>query len=109
MKKPQALSEGEECLALHLRANGIEFDREVCLIEDRKWRVDFLLKPSLVVEVEGGSWQMGRHQRPGGFEKDIAKYNALTIAGYSILRFTTAMVLSGQAIATILPLVGKTV
>lgn len=108
MKTPKPDSPGECALALHLRANGIDFDREVCLIPGRKWRVDFLLKPTLVVEVEGGSWQMGRHQRPRGFESDIAKYNALTLAGYSVLRFTTAMVLSGKAINTILPLVGKT-
>lgn len=106
-KLPKKLSPGEEILALHLRANKIDFDREVCLIPGRKWRVDFLLRPSLVVEVEGGSWMMGRHQRPGGFEADIAKYNALTLAGYSILRFTTAMVVSGKAIDTILPLLGN--
>lgn len=104
---PKELSEGEETFALHLRANGIDFDREVCLIPGRKWRVDFLIKPSLVIEVEGGSWQMGRHQRATGFTEDCAKYNALTLAGYSVLRFTTAMVLSGKAIDTILPLLGR--
>lgn len=107
MKTPKADSPGECALALHLRAHKIDFDREVYLIPGRKWRVDFFLKPSLVIEVEGGSWQIGRHQRPGGFEADIDKYNALTIAGYSVLRFTTRMILSGKALNTILPLVGK--
>lgn len=99
---PKALSAGEETLALHLRASNIEFEREVCLITGRKWRVDFVLRPSLVVEVEGGSWQMGRHQRPQGFEQDCAKYNALTLAGYSVLRYTSDMVLRGDAIRDIM-------
>lgn len=104
---PQAGSVGEEMMALHLRANHIAFEREVCLIPGRKWRVDFLLTPlRLVVEIEGGAWQVGRHQRPRGFEQDARKYNQLAIAGYTLLRFTTAMVQSGEAIETIVQLAG---
>jgi very-short-patch-repair endonuclease len=106
-KIPQALSIGEEMMALHLRANDIAFEREVCLIPGRKWRVDFLLSPlRLVVEVEGGSHQMGRHQRPMGFEADCSKYNALMMAGYTVLRYTTAMVQRGDAIRDIVHLAG---
>lgn len=102
IKIQQAGSPGEEMMALHLRANGIPFERELELIPGRKWRVDFLLADRLVVEVEGGTWKMGRHQRPAGFEADANKYNALVIAGYSVLRFTSAMVNSGKAIETIM-------
>ena len=35
------------------------------------------------------------------------KYNTLTANGYSVLRFTTAMVQRGDAIETIMQLVGK--
>lgn len=107
-KLPRAFSLGEETLALHLHANGIEFEREVCPIPGRKWRVDFLLRPSLVVEVEGGSWQIGRHQRPGGFEKDCSKYNELTLAGYSVLRYTSDMVKRGEAIRDIVRVCART-
>lgn len=40
MKIPKPDSPGECTLALHLRAHGIDFEREVCLIPGRKWRVD---------------------------------------------------------------------
>ena len=101
-KIPQSLSEGEECLALHLRAHKIAFEREVCLIHGRKWRVDFFIAPRLVVEVEGGTWMRGRHQRGTGYASDCEKYNALTLAGYCIVRYTTAMVQDGTAINQIL-------
>jgi very-short-patch-repair endonuclease len=100
-KLPKALSPGEEELALHLRVNNIPFQREVCLIPGRKWRVDFLLG-NLVVEVEGGTWIQGRHNRGSSVEKDFEKYNALTLAGFSVLRFTTEMVQRGDAIETIM-------
>lgn len=108
MKLPKALSPGEETLALHLRANHIPFEREVCLVPGRKWRVDFLLTPlRLVVEVEGGAWQAGRHTRGAGFSADCAKYNALTLRGYSILRYTTEMVERGDAIRDIVEMTGR--
>jgi very-short-patch-repair endonuclease len=102
-KIPQALSVGEETLALHLRANNLSFDREAVLIPARKWRVDFLLRSfRLVVEVEGGTRQQGRHQRHHGFSDDCIKYNALGLAGYTVLRYTTEMVERGDAIRDIL-------
>ena len=94
------VSQGESLLELHLRAYKIPFEREIELIPGRKWRVDFLID-KWVVEVEGGIHQVGRHQRASGFSEDCLKYNALTIAGYRVLRFTTAQVKSGLAIDTI--------
>lgn len=102
---PQPLSIGEETLSLHLRANNIPFEREVELIAGRKWRVDFLLG-NLVVEIEGGTRQVGRHNRHDGFSADCAKYNALTLAGFSILRYTSEMVERGDAIRDIVQIVG---
>jgi hypothetical protein len=40
----KSLSVGEETLALHLRAHGIPFEREVCLVSGRKWRWDFVVE-----------------------------------------------------------------
>lgn len=102
---PKALSTGEELLALHLRCNKIDFEREVQLIPGRKWRVDFLIYGNLVAEVDGGTWVQGRHNRGSSIEKDYEKLNALTTHGYSVLRFTTDMVTSGKAIETITQLV----
>lgn len=90
---------------MHLDLNGIDYDREVCPIKGRKWRVDFVIGENLAVEVDGGTWIQGRHNRGSSIEKDYEKLNALTAHGYSVLRFTTSMVTSGKAIETISQLV----
>jgi len=63
----------------------------------RRWRVDYAWPDhKLAVEIEGAVWCQGRHTRGSGFVKDIEKYNALTLAGWSLLRFTPAQVRSGE-------------
>ena len=96
-------SEGEELLALHIRAERLPAPvREFRFAGTRRWRVDFCWpEQRLAVEVEGGVWSGGRHNRGAGFLADIAKYNALTLAGYRLLRFATDQVRDGTAIATI--------
>lgn len=55
----------------------------------RKWRIDICWpEQKLALEIEGGVWTNGGHVRPTGFIKDIEKYNALTLEGFSLLRFT---------------------
>lgn len=107
---PKAESEGEERLAVHLRADGIVFDREVKAIIGRQFRFDFRVRPPvgslILVEVEGGTWTGGRHTRGGGYESDCVKYNEAVIAGYRLLRFTTAQVKSGFAIDSIKRAIG---
>ncbi|AOA58259.1 DUF559 domain-containing protein [Acinetobacter larvae] len=101
-------SEGEATLAQHLKAHGIAFDQEFKFCETRKWRADFhIVGHKLLVEVEGGIWSGGRHTRGKGYQADIEKYNAATILGYTVLRFSTADVKSGGAIKGILELVEK--
>lgn len=68
----------------------------------RNWRVDFAWPDRrLIVEVEGGVYTGGRHTRPSGFVKDIEKYNALTEAGWKVLRFSRREVKSGEALNVI--------
>jgi len=77
-------------------------EQEVCLIPGRRFRVDFLWREQkLVVEAEGAVWTQGRHTRGGGYSADCEKYNLLTLAGYRVLRFTTATVLDGTAVTMI--------
>lgn len=101
MPRPKRLSELEERLALHLRAEKIDFVREVRAISGRRWRCDFLIGDRLIVECEGGHWVNGRHTRGKGFEDDCAKYNSLAAKGYTVMRVTLAQIKSGQAIAWI--------
>ena len=54
----------------------------------RKWLIDYAWpNVKLAVEIEGGIWSKGRHIRPAGFLRDMEKYNALTGAGWTLLRF----------------------
>lgn len=70
---------------------------------ERRWRVDFCWPDEMVaVEVEGGVWINGRHNRGAGFVNDIQKYNRAQIMGYMLLRVTGDMIKSGEAIALII-------
>lgn len=65
----------------------------------RKWRIDYAWPDRrLAVEVEGGIYNRGRHVRPVGFLGDVEKYNALTMAGWALLRFTWKQMQNGEAI-----------
>lgn len=68
-------------------------------IAGRRWRFDFAWPEAMVaLEVEGGTWAHGRHNRGSGYESDVQKYNAATMAGWKVLRATGAMVRSGEAL-----------
>ena len=68
----------------------------------KDWRFDFAFKrQKLAVEVEGGNWTGGRHTRGQGFADDCEKYNAATLAGWRLLRFTGDHIKSGLALQTI--------
>ena len=70
---------------------------------ERKWRADFAFPENmLLIECEGGTFSGGRHTRGIGFQKDCEKYNAAAEAGWTLLRYTKAMIQSGEAIAQIL-------
>lgn len=55
----------------------------------RKWRIDYYFEKDgkrVALEVEGGVWRYGRHNRASGFVKDMEKYNAIAVAGIFLLR-----------------------
>ena len=94
---PRAESPGECAFALHCRVEKLSPVREYTFHPKRKWRFDFYFpERKLAVEIEGGVG--GRHQRIGGFTGDCFKYNAAALMGIRTLRYTTAMVMSGEAI-----------
>ena len=55
----------------------------------RRFRLDYAW-PSykLAVEIEGGIWIRGRHNRGKGFLNDMEKYNELARLGWRLYRFT---------------------
>lgn len=94
---PAVKSPGEEAFALHCRAEKLNPVREYIFHPKRKWRFDFYFPEfKIAIEVEGGYG--GRHQRIGGFASDCVKYDHAAIMGILVLRFTTQMVMSGEAI-----------
>src|SRR5262245_7225371 len=92
----------EQMLETQLCAAGVAYERELRFDPARAWRVDFVIPThSLAIELEGLTHEGGRHQRIQGFTEDCEKYNALTLAGYRLLRFTRAHVEDGSAIRII--------
>lgn len=86
-------------LALLLREEGLYFEQEYRFAPPRRWRADFHLPPSLLVEIEGVKpGPGGRHQRIAGFLKDLEKYAEATALGFVVLRVSTKMVSTGAAI-----------
>lgn len=98
MKK---LSPGEEAFALHCRVSLHPVNqpvREYKFHPERKWRFDFAFPAEkLAVEIEGGVFSGGRHGRGLGFINDCIKYNAAVKLGWRVLRYSTDMVISGDA------------
>ena len=100
-------SVGESELVIQLKALKIEFEQEFKFHPKRKWRADFhLVEKMILVEVEGGIWSGGRHTRGKGYLGDMEKYNAATMMGYRVIRFSTEQVKSGLAIQQIEKMVG---
>lgn len=64
----------------------------------RRWMADFAWPDSRVlVEMEGGTFARGRHVRPMGFRRDAEKYNAATLMGFKVLRYTSDMLIDDPA------------
>ncbi|MEV4848021.1 DUF559 domain-containing protein [Acinetobacter lwoffii] len=102
VKGEKVQSEGEVKLATALKALKIDFEQEFKFHPERKWKADFhLVGKKILVEVEGGIWSGGRHTRGKGYLGDMEKYNAATMMGYQVIRFSTEQVKSGLAIQQI--------
>jgi hypothetical protein len=70
-------------------ANGPELKKEFLFIPERRWRADFAHIPSrTLIEIEGGIWIQGRHNRAEGFLADIEKYFEAALAGWTVLRLS---------------------
>src|SRR5260363_10974 len=98
--KRQSMSVLEAQFAWRVRvARRPEPHREYRFDAMRRWKFDCAWPNwKIAVECEGGIWTQGRHTRALGFEADGSKYNAATVQGWRVLRFTRSMVQSGAAV-----------
>ena len=90
----------ENILAYQMKAYGIDAEREVLFAKEilnRKWRADFKIG-NLLIEVDGGIWENGRHTRGKGFINDCEKYAEALCLGYWVLRIPGSWVKSGKGI-----------
>jgi len=97
------MSHLEQTLAFHLAAAKLPVPvREYRFHPPRRWKFDFCYpEQKIAIECEGGTWTNGRHTRGKGFKNDCEKYNQATIDGWRVLRFTSDMIKSGEALQTI--------
>jgi very-short-patch-repair endonuclease len=96
-------SQLETHLRLALAAAGLpRAEQEYRFHPDRRWRLDFCWPAlKLAVEIEGGIYRGGGHTSVTGVKRDLEKGNALTMAGYRLLRFHADQIKSGEAVAVI--------
>lgn len=59
----------------------------------RRWRFDYAWpEKKVAVEIEGAVFIPGKgHSSGSGISKDIEKYNAATLLGWRVMRYTTTM------------------
>lgn len=89
-----------DLLAFQMRVAGLpEPVREFQFHPTRRWRFDLAYpKRMLAIECEGGTWMRGRHNFGHGYENDMRKYNSGALLGWCILRYSTGMIKSGEAL-----------
>lgn len=64
--------------------------REFTFAPPRRFRFDFAWpEQKLAVEIQGGQWNLGRHNRGGGSAKDNEKGNLAILHGWRVLKYAT--------------------
>jgi very-short-patch-repair endonuclease len=67
----------------------IEVVKEYKFHPTRKWRFDFAIpEHKIAIEIDGGVWNYGRHNRAQGYLADMKKFNAAASLGWIVLKFT---------------------
>lgn len=69
---------------------------------ERRWLLDFAYPAlRLGIEIHGGTFMGGAHNRGARQRQDFEKANALALLGWRLLVFDTTMVRDGTALQTI--------
>lgn len=90
---PDAPTPEERFLTLWQMLTRTPLEREYRFNVTRKWRFDFAHPATRIgIEIEGGTWVQGRHNRPQGFAADCEKYNSAAELGWRLFRLTPDMI-----------------
>ena len=77
---------------LWTQLGGPDYETEYRFNTMRKWRFDVAWPDMLIaVELEGGTWMEGGHNRGQGYAANCAKYNAAALSGWRVFRYTVDM------------------
>ena len=64
---------------------------------ERRWRFDLAVPEyHVAIEINGGVWQYGRHNRASGYLKDMEKLNAASLLGWTVVQYTWEDVEAGK-------------
>jgi hypothetical protein len=82
----------------YLSSKDLLFDKEIVFSKimdtKRRFRADYSIMLDTIVEINGGQWTGGRHNRGGkGYENDLTKLNLAQKHGFKIYQFTYEMLL----------------
>jgi len=87
----------EDLFARQLDEAGIAYERQTKAIPHRRFAFDFYIREAnLLIEIQGGTWNGGRHVTGVGFRKDCEKFNLATILGFRILKADNTQTKSGE-------------
>lgn len=86
---------------MHITFRALEIPEAVAeyrFAPPRRWKFDFCwMDGRVALEIEGGVWNYGRHNRAAGFIKDMEKYSEAAILGWCVIRCTPDQVEDGTA------------
>lgn len=90
-----------------LRTGLPEPEKQFRFCATRRWHADFAYPSAmLLIEVDGGSWNGGRHTRGAGFENDCEKLSHAAMLGWRVIRVTGKQIESGEAVRWIAQALG---